>query len=168
MKDVYPYHAYRRTGGWTKFTNGLMFLSKFEISDVVLEMHAQMAGIERMLGSKAVLAVRVNTPVGQLCLMNMHTTAGGGLNPEAVDAVRESELQEAVDMGNAALGEGYTPIILGDMNMGERRNLLPQPTPVFSILHDIHQPLASHWPATGQTPAPTPFTSTPVLSMLTS
>ena len=95
-----------------------MFLSKFEISDVDLEMHAQMAGVERMLGSKAVLAVRVSTPVGQLYLMNLHTTAGGGLSPEAVDAVRESELQEAVDMGTAALGEGYIPIILGDMNMG--------------------------------------------------
>mmetsp|Transcript_64085 Transcript_64085/g.177085 ORF Transcript_64085/g.177085 Transcript_64085/m.177085 type:complete len:324 (+) Transcript_64085:260-1231(+) len=118
VKEVYPYSGYRRSGGWAKFTNGLMFLSKFEISDVALEMHAQMAGVERMLGSKAVLAVRVNTPVGQLYLMNLHTTAGGGLSPEAVDAVRESELQEAVDMGTAALGEGYIPIILGDMNMG--------------------------------------------------
>ena len=63
---------------------------------------------------------RITTPVGKFCFVNMHTTAGGGSDPEAgdVDTVRQSELDEAVQLCTQAASDGYVSAIVGDLNCG--------------------------------------------------
>jgi endonuclease/exonuclease/phosphatase family metal-dependent hydrolase len=104
-----------------KFHNGLMYLTKawVSIEESRCIRHKEAAAMEKILGDKAMLIVKVSAgDLGRICLVNMHTTAGGGLDPEAVDKVRESELEEAVkEVGKAMIG-GCKGIILGDLNMG--------------------------------------------------
>jgi len=98
-----------------------MFLSKQEllIEEQRCLRHEQAAAGEKVLGDKAMLMIKVTSgSLGRLCIVNMHTTAGGGLDPEAVDAIRESELKEAVDLCAQAMIDGCKGIILGDLNMG--------------------------------------------------
>jgi endonuclease/exonuclease/phosphatase family metal-dependent hydrolase len=122
MKDKYPYHArgdvrnvLQRRYQWH---NGLMILSKYPLEEHKIVKHKEAAPIEKMLGSKSMLVIRlVHKVFGRLCIVNMHTTAGD-LQPEASDCKRESELQEAVSECEAAMAMGYKAIILGDLNMG--------------------------------------------------
>ena len=122
VREVYPYHARgdaRRSG--LQFHNGLLILSKLQIDQHELIVHAQSAGVERTLASKSMLAVKLGTPLGELCIINMHTTAGGGRDPESamVDKVRDAELREAMDYCSIASEQGFRCIIAGDLNMGE-------------------------------------------------
>jgi len=106
VAGTYPHSASRYTGGGLNFTNGLMYVSKFPLTDVAVLRHKQSAGVEKCLGSKCLLAATVSTPVGELRLIGCHLTAGGGLSPEAVDACRESELEEV------CVGEGCVRLIV--------------------------------------------------------
>jgi len=102
-----------------KFHNGLMFLSKLPIEEHKCIRNMEAAAMEKYLGDKAMLTIKIDAgSLGKMFIVNMHTTAGGGLDPEAVDAIRESELKEAVDLCAEAMSAGYKGIILGDLNMG--------------------------------------------------
>mmetsp|Transcript_77646 Transcript_77646/g.222496 ORF Transcript_77646/g.222496 Transcript_77646/m.222496 type:complete len:307 (-) Transcript_77646:759-1679(-) len=123
VKSVYPYHARgdnRSTLERTyKFHNGLMYISKYPFVESRLIKHAQAAPLESMFGDKCMLMVTLaDTPLGNLAVVNMHTTAGGWNHPEKVDSIRESELREAVEVCEAAMRDGYKSLILGDLNMG--------------------------------------------------
>jgi len=125
-ETVYPYHARGDTRSplerHTKCHNGLLFLSKTPLEGTAARAHVRTAGLEKALASKAMLVTQTSTEsLGKLFLVNMHTTAGGGINPEGdqVDSIRQSELEEAVDeCAHAALHGTCKPIILGDLNMG--------------------------------------------------
>mmetsp|Transcript_173857 Transcript_173857/g.557233 ORF Transcript_173857/g.557233 Transcript_173857/m.557233 type:complete len:349 (-) Transcript_173857:633-1679(-) len=123
VKSVYPYHARgdnRSTLERTyKFHNGLMYISKYPFVESRLIKHAQAAPLESMFGDKCMLMVTLaDTPLGNLAVVNMHTTAGGWNHPEKVDSIRESELREAVEVCEEAMRDGYKSLILGDLNMG--------------------------------------------------
>ena len=118
----YAHHARGdpRTRPWIQFHNGLLCLSKLPIDGFECLKHAQCSSLEKTLGCKSALAVRVTTPVGKLCFVNLHTTAGGGSDPEAgdVDTARQSELDEAAQLCTAAAADGYAGIVCGDLNCG--------------------------------------------------
>ena len=109
---TYPYFARADNQAWSgAFHNGLLFLSKHPVDGMALRKHEQASALERWFGSKSCLSCRISTPLGKLCLVNMHTTAGGGVDPENadVDSVREAELAEAVELCDAAAADGCVP-----------------------------------------------------------
>jgi endonuclease/exonuclease/phosphatase family metal-dependent hydrolase len=123
VAEVYPYVARADNTARARalqFHNGLMFLSKYPIDGFTLRRHTHSAGLEKLVGSKSCLSCRFSTPWGPLALVNMHATVGGGADSEDadVDVVRESELEEAMELCAEAAKEGYTPAIIGDLNMG--------------------------------------------------
>lgn len=120
VKDKYPHHARGNTHYWGQFHNGLLFLSQFPIDYWDIKKHAQSSALEQIFGSKACLTVHIETPVGKLCLANLHTTAGGGTNTESedCDTVRESELQEAIDVCEQWAQLGCKSLVVGDLNCG--------------------------------------------------
>jgi len=117
---VYPYHARADNQRVHQFHNGLLYLSRYPIDSFSLRKHAQASSAEKWLGCKSALECRIATPLGPLCFVNLHTTAGGGVDPEAqdVDTVRQSELAEAIAMCEAAAADGYSAAVIGDLNMG--------------------------------------------------
>jgi len=120
VADVYPYVARGDNHRGLQFHNGLLYLSKHPIDGYTLRKHSQASALERWFGCKSCLECRVATPLGPLALVNMHTTAGGGVDPENadVDSVREAELAEAIALAEKAATDGYTAAVIGDLNMG--------------------------------------------------
>ena len=125
LKDVYPHHAQQFSGWPHQFTNGLMFLSKYPVDESVLKIHAKAATMEKLMGSKSCLSATFDSPIGKLTMINMHTTAGGGVDPEnpSVDGVRQDELAEACALADEATAAGCEALIVGDMNMGPESSL---------------------------------------------
>eukprot|EP00930_Biecheleria_cincta_P087258 TRINITY_DN76504_c0_g1_i1.p1 TRINITY_DN76504_c0_g1~~TRINITY_DN76504_c0_g1_i1.p1 ORF type:complete len:306 (-),score=47.25 TRINITY_DN76504_c0_g1_i1:70-987(-) len=120
VKEKYPFHArYNNQRCW-QYHCGLMFLSKYPIQDSGIVKHADSSSMERWFGCKSALWVHIDTPLGKLCLINLHTTAGGGSNTESqdVDDVRKSELREAIEIGSIGHEKGCKTMIVGDFNCG--------------------------------------------------
>lgn len=121
LKDIYPHYARVDSGGLIKFHNGLLFLSKYPIVSCSLQAYKKVATVEKHLATKSNLIVEVDIPVlGKVTFVNMHTTAGGQVDPEHpnTDADREDELRQAVEVCAAATKAGNRGIILGDLNCG--------------------------------------------------
>ena len=114
-----PYKARVANHHFWQFHNGLLFLSKWPLT-VSIQKHKQSSALESVFASKSCLVAKMETPIGKIAWANLHTTAGGGADPEAgaVDQVRQSELQEAVNLCTAARADGYAPLIVGDLNCG--------------------------------------------------
>lgn len=116
-----PYVARIANHRFWQSHNGLAYLTKWPVSDVRILKHRQASALEAAFACKSCLHVTLNdTPLGKLSLANLHTTAGGGMDPEAgsVDRVRQSELQEAINISLEASRAGYAPLIVGDFNCG--------------------------------------------------
>ena len=115
-----PHHARVNNQKNIQFHNGLLFLSRTPIDETTLVKHAQASALERTFACKSCLAIRVSTHIGKIALANLHTTAGGGVDPEAggVDSVRQSELEEAMELCDQAQADGYASAIIGDLNCG--------------------------------------------------
>jgi endonuclease/exonuclease/phosphatase family metal-dependent hydrolase len=121
LADLYPHHARVESGGFLKFQNGLLILSKHPISKATLQPYHKVSSLERHLATKSNLIVEITIPaLGKVTLVNMHTTAGGTVDPEhpGVDSDREDELRQAIEVCNAATKEGGVGIIIGDLNCG--------------------------------------------------
>eukprot|EP00747_Dinoflagellata_sp_TGD_P059820 gnl/TRDRNA2_/TRDRNA2_151745_c1_seq1.p1 gnl/TRDRNA2_/TRDRNA2_151745_c1~~gnl/TRDRNA2_/TRDRNA2_151745_c1_seq1.p1 ORF type:complete len:698 (+),score=87.11 gnl/TRDRNA2_/TRDRNA2_151745_c1_seq1:300-2096(+) len=119
VKATYPYHARGDThSNSCEFHNGLMFISKHPIVACGAIRHAQSCGVEKYLASKALLWAWIETPAGNFCMVNMHTTAGGGVHPEKADSIRESELGEVLQACKRGASQGYSGIVIGDLNAG--------------------------------------------------
>lgn len=102
LADLYPYHARHNSTGFRpwKFHNGLLFLSKYPITNSYIEKLHKAASLEMWMANKSNLVMTVSIPsVGQITLVNSHTTAGGATHPEhpGVDSDREDELRQAVE-----------------------------------------------------------------------
>lgn len=122
LKDVeekYPYSARMNSSYFWQFHNALLFLSKYPILKSETIKHKQSAFVESCLASKSMQTVEVDTPMGAMLFVNMHTTAGG-FSPEskAADNVRKSELDEAMRACKDYNEGTCVSILLGDMNMG--------------------------------------------------
>lgn len=121
LKEMYPYHARMNSGGVFRFHNGLMLFSKFPIKNCTLQAYKKVSSLEYYMATKSSLIVDVDIPgLGVVTLVNMHTTAGGHIDPEHPDADsdREDELRQAYDVCAAVEAEGRLAIILGDLNCG--------------------------------------------------
>ena len=121
MSPYMPYHARVDNHRVLQFHNGLLIFSRHPIDDVSLRKHARSSMLERLFGCKSCLTIRVSLPSGRsLSLTNLHTTAGGGADPEstAVDDVRESELLEVMEVCEHTQAAGHESVIIGDLNAG--------------------------------------------------
>ena len=98
LQDIYPYSNQRNTTFLINFTNGLLMFSKYPIIDAKVVVHKESARLEYVMGSKSMQVAVIESPLGIMQLINMHTTAGGDMDPEnpKVDSIRESELVEAI------------------------------------------------------------------------
>ena len=142
LQDLYPYHARIDSGGFIKYHNGLLILSKHPVVKSMLQPYEKVASLEKHLATKSNLIVELqlsssssknsynNNNLQRLTLVNMHTTAGGAVDPENpnTDADRQDELRQAAeacrrpaaaaaaaaDSSNSTLGS----IIIGDLNCG--------------------------------------------------
>ena len=119
VKREMPYHARGDNNGRLQFHNGLLFLSRTPIEASALVKHSQSSALERWFGCKSCLGVRLHTHLGKIALVNLHTTAGGGVDPASggVDSVRQSELEEGMALCERARADGYASAIIGDLNM---------------------------------------------------
>jgi endonuclease/exonuclease/phosphatase family metal-dependent hydrolase len=120
LGDLYPHHARVDSGGCMKFHNGLMVISKWPIVSFELEPLRKVSWLESILATKSNLNVTVDTPMGRVMFVNMHTTAGGTADPEdpKADLERKDEIHQTLAKCASALGEGTQPIIIGDLNAG--------------------------------------------------
>eukprot|EP00056_Hartaetosiga_gracilis_P009636 m.138932 g.138932 ORF g.138932 m.138932 type:complete len:331 (-) comp13162_c0_seq22:2762-3754(-) len=120
LADVYPYYC-RETPRQLphKFHNGLAIFSKHPILESGIVVHRDVPLLERTMGCKAFLHVTIDTPHGKMFVVNMHTTAGGGLDPERSNGMRERELDDALEVCQQALDNNVEKVfLLGDLNLG--------------------------------------------------
>jgi endonuclease/exonuclease/phosphatase family metal-dependent hydrolase len=121
LKDLYPYHARAESGGIFQFHNGLLVLSKYPIVRCELQRYEKVSTLEYLLATKSSLIVEVQLPgMGRVTIVNMHTTAGGHVDPEHpdVDGDREDELRQAAEVCETAAAEDRLGLIIGDLNCG--------------------------------------------------
>lgn len=98
-----------------------MFLSKFPLDHTCLTFHEKASNVEVIFGSKACLTCVLTHPkFGRIAFVNMHTTAGGLQHPEKVDAIREAELKEAIDISEEYVKKDLCDdaMVVGDLNCG--------------------------------------------------
>lgn len=128
LKDLYPHVARIDSQTTVRFHNGLLVLSRHPIVHARLQPYHRVAALERYLATKSNLIVDIRVHDDDdndddddevWRLVNMHTTAGGAVDPEhpGTDADRQDELKQAADAAvenpDASCG-----IILGDLNCG--------------------------------------------------
>lgn len=124
LKDILPHYAHHTSSGFSplKFDNGLLILSKYPISDVVLDPYKKVSSLESWMANKSSLACSVAAPHFQkkIRVINLHTTAGGTAHPEDpdVDVDREDELKQCLALAKTAEEDGQLPMIVGDFNCG--------------------------------------------------
>lgn len=122
LAPMLPHSARVKSGGCTRFHNGLNLFSRFPITEVTLTPYRQAALLEQLVASKSQLEVTLEVPgVGKVKVVNIHTTAGGSApEAEGTDAIREDEIDEAVAACNYATRSGACSavIIIGDLNAG--------------------------------------------------
>ena len=121
LKDLYPHSARVKSGGLIKFHNGLLVFSKYPIAKCELQRYHKVSSLEYHMATKSSLIVEVNIPgLGRVTFVNMHTTAGGTVDPEHPDADgdREDELRQAAEVCELARADGRIAIIIGDLNCG--------------------------------------------------
>ena len=123
LKHVYPYSGRKsslKLYNALNMHNGLMILSKYEITDSQLLVHKQTAWIEYFFGEKATLISYIHIPnMGKFAIINTHPTAGGG-DPlrENVDAGRLFALKKTLELAQKSYEAGFTPVLIGDFNCG--------------------------------------------------
>lgn len=121
LKHVYPYFARKEGRGIfspLNLHNGLVILSKFEITGVELVLHKKVADIEYWFANKATLIAHINVPnIGKMSIVNTHPTAGGD-QPESgkADTGREFALLQTMNAVDKCQREGSLPILIGDFN----------------------------------------------------
>lgn len=81
LKDLYPYHARADSGGFVRFHNALLVLSKYPIVRCELQHYKKVSTLEYYMATKSNLIVDVLLPgLGKVTIVNMHTTAGGHID----------------------------------------------------------------------------------------
>lgn len=98
-----------------------MLISRWPIVRSTLLRYRQAAGLEKVLAQKSHLEVTVQIPgLGLMTLINLHTTAGGGVDPEnpGTDTVRADEILQGLQAARAASTRGEAACFIGDLNAG--------------------------------------------------
>ena len=130
LKSTYPYSYYKNTGKGLRFTNGLMTFSKYPIKNANIVKHFHVDSVDYFLGSRCMQVVELTTPTGLLQIINLHTSAG--LNPEKINRIRGTQVDQAIDVSQKFLKENNTShsimdaaasIITGDFNAGPEASI---------------------------------------------
>lgn len=100
------------------FTHGLLVLSRFPLPAASFTPFAAMQAWQRLLVRQGVLAATVSLPgAGDVRLLDVHATAGGGGGPEAprTERLRARQLQQVAQLARTS----SLPVLLcGDLNAG--------------------------------------------------
>jgi endonuclease/exonuclease/phosphatase family metal-dependent hydrolase len=126
LADLMPHSVRHDTGGWIRFHNGLCFFSKYPIVSSKLHKHKHSSDVEKYMGTKSMLEVTVELPDGtQAMFINVHTTAGGRVDPESPDSdgIRQSEIDEMLALCKTSSAAGVPGVIIGDLNAGPEASL---------------------------------------------
>eukprot|EP00914_Ancora_sagittata_P014884 GHVO01029231.1.p1 GENE.GHVO01029231.1~~GHVO01029231.1.p1 ORF type:complete len:629 (+),score=97.78 GHVO01029231.1:876-2762(+) len=118
LRLTLPFVGRRASGNCMTLHNGLLVLSKFPIVDTKFHPFQKVTAIERIFGSKGMLEVRIEIPgMGVVTVINCHL-ASGAVDPEseAMENLRNEEVQQLLDLADVIHDRGDTPIILGDLN----------------------------------------------------
>jgi|Transcript_5190 exonuclease III len=119
LQPKYPHVSQHATGTLLKLNNGLLILSRFEISHSVFHGYKKVVGLERAFATKGFLETHINSPWGVLVFTNHHTTAGGlSVESLSTEGVRKHELQQAIDVLQPHLQAGRRVFLAGDLNTG--------------------------------------------------
>ena len=123
LRSKYPYSARQESGGLLQYHNGLLVLSRWPITSNFLQTYDSVSTLEYFFATKSNLVVTIDVPLlGKLCLINVHTTAGGTLLPEdpMTEDVRLSELHQIVEYCEEISSDRPEEkiIIVGDLNCG--------------------------------------------------
>lgn len=124
LHDVYPFTARQRSGDSVKLHNGLIILSKYPIQDSYLIRYEDASFLESCFATKSSLLAIIRVPHIPLpiCVVNIHTTAGGSAHPESPnsDICRERELKQSIDSVHKhfEMGKCLT-LLVGDFNCGK-------------------------------------------------
>ena len=117
LRPTHPFVARcddRRRG----MTHGLLVASRFPLADASFTRFDAVQAWQRLLVRQGVLAVTVHVPGGgDLRVLDVHTTAGGGGDPEAprIERLRSRQLHQVARIARSS----SLPVLLcGDLNAG--------------------------------------------------
>lgn len=117
LRRTHP-HAARCDDRRRGMTHGLLVLSRFPLVDVSFTRFDAVQAWQRLLVRQGVLAATVSVPgVGDVRVLDLHTTAGGGGGPEVprVERLRSRQLHQASQLG---LASPLPALLCGDLNAG--------------------------------------------------
>lgn len=136
LAPICPHVVHR--SGHRLLDSGLVALGRDPMKAELVRFHAGPRH-ERLLASRAVLVVTVETPEGALTVLNVHATAGALFShPESVDieALRARQMRELLQLAEQI---GGPAVIAGDLNAG------PEASPA-----NFRQLLDAGWNDTGE------------------
>lgn len=117
LRNTHPYAALC-DGGRRRLTHGLLVLSRTPLRDVSFTRFTAVQPWQRLLVRPGVLTATVTAPgIGDVRVLDVHATAGGGVGPEAprVERLRDRQLLQASQLG---LGSDVPTLLCGDLNTG--------------------------------------------------
>lgn len=112
----YPYAACSPMRGPGVAPASLVTLAKWPLDDLGFHRFRAMPIAERLFDNKGFMLSKVRSPVGEILVANVHTTAGGTKHPEhpATEAIRGRQLDQLL-----ARSRSDGPVVLaGDFNCG--------------------------------------------------
>jgi len=125
LKDLYPYNVFYNTETLTKLTNGLVFLSKYQIVESQFIEFNVHASLEAIFATKGFLKCCINIPnIGKINFINLHTTSFGD-PPEDNDEIMSYNKQVLNEQLKQILNYSCEKtIILGDFNCGPNNSTI--------------------------------------------
>jgi endonuclease/exonuclease/phosphatase family metal-dependent hydrolase len=152
LKSDYPYfNGFAKTGFELRLGNELLIFSKFPLQEGKLFRFSNAAIEERLFTNKGFHITFLDSPMGEMQLVNMHMTAGGLRDhPEDqhMEKIRSNQIQQLIK----TISNGMPTLLVGDLNAGpetSQKNYhavldagftdVFQVQPGIQAIHSLHQ-----------------------------
>ena len=118
LQSIYPHvTGFAKTGFKLRLGNELITFSKFPLKNENLIRFSQATTEERLFTSKGIYQMTLESPIGEIQLINMHMTAGGlRHHPEdhRLEKMRANQIQQML----ASVTNNAPTLLVGDLNAG--------------------------------------------------
>ena len=122
LESTYPYSFRQPTRRPVLVGNGLMIVSRFELTETHLHVFRAQTVDEALAAPRAMMRATMTVPgLGIIGIYNVHLTAGGSFHhPEALksDEIRTRQVEELI--GHANRDDLDMTLLTGDFNCGSR------------------------------------------------
>ena len=123
LSTKYPYAVYFKRRQLLKvgLHNGLLFLSKYPISEAKFERYDRNPITEKVIADKGILSITLNNGQQPIIITNTHTTVGGIIydtESDKANSIRDKQVLQSIALTEELSNQKALEVVLGDFNAG--------------------------------------------------